>query len=172
MNNVEILYLDANKLVEQNELSLAYDALYDILEIDPGYGRAHNYLGWIYETKIKDFHKAKKHYELAIKFCQDTFPVVYINYIYLLIDHDDLREAENLIEKARNVQGVDFATLFYQKGKIWEDRLKFRKAYFYYNSAKIRSNNNDFVRMMILEMERIHHKMSLVEKVLFFFGIK
>ncbi|ADX68621.1 hypothetical protein [Weeksella virosa] len=166
MNQVEILYLDVNKLIEQNDLSKAYVLLYEILSIDPGYARAHNYLGWIYEIQFKDFAKAKRHYELAIKFSPEDFPASYVNYVYLLLRFNELVEAEVMINRALSIPGVDYATLFYQKGRIMEDRFRFRKAYFYFRSAKMRANDADFIRMMDLEMDRIRHKMSSLGKII------
>lgn len=70
MQEVENLFLEISKAIDERDLSGAKLLLEELLSIDPGYGRAHNHLGWIYETKIKDFQKAQRHYELAIKFCQ------------------------------------------------------------------------------------------------------
>lgn len=171
MNQTEILFLDVNKLIEKNDLSKAYVLLYEILSIDPGYARAHNYLGWIYETQFKDFTKAQRHYELAIKFCPDEYPTSYVNYIYLLLRFDALGEAENMINRALSLPGVDYATLFYQKGRVMEDQFKFGKAHFYYRSAKMRATDADFIRMMELEMDRISHKMSKIERLMSWFNI-
>ena len=72
MQDVEILFFEVSKAIDQHNIGAAKQLLDEILLIDPGYGRAHNHLGWIYETKIKDFKNAQRHYELAIKFCKGS----------------------------------------------------------------------------------------------------
>ncbi|MFA5619769.1 MAG: hypothetical protein WDA08_05630 [Weeksellaceae bacterium] len=165
MQDVENLFLEVGKAIDDSNISEAKELLLEILEIDPGYGRAHNHLGWIYETKLKNFDKAKRHYELAIKFCQGTYPIVYVNFAYLLIDYDRFDEAENLIDKGMQIAGADRATLTFQKGKIMEHRMKFVKAYHYYQLAGKLSFSRDFLTMLANEKERILSKMNFWEKM-------
>lgn len=165
MTQVEIYFLEAIKAVDKDELGLAKNLLEDILLIDPGYGRAHNYLGWIYETKIKDFEKSELHYNLAIKFCEGNFPIVYINYAYLLIEFGHLDKAEKIISEGLMVRGADKATLFYQKGKIAEHRLKFKHSLKLYTQAQKLCFNRDFFAFLNSEIERVKSKMSFWQKL-------
>ena len=135
MYEVENLFLEVTKAIDEHNLSSAKEILDEILMIDPGYGRAHNHLGWIYETKIKDFEKAKMHYELAIKFCKGSYPIVYINFGYLLIEYGSYSEAEKIIEEGLKINGIDRSTLIYQKGKIAEHNLDFISAYRFYRQS-------------------------------------
>src|SRR5690606_27729163 len=128
MHEVENLFLEVSKAIDERNISAAKELLEEILSIDPGYGRAHNHLGWIYETKIKDFDRAKCHYELAIKFCKGNYPVAYVNFTYLLIEFGEHEEALELIREGLTVKGSDKATLQYQKGKIAEHRQDFKFA--------------------------------------------
>src|SRR5690606_12248829 len=153
MQDVENLFLEVGKAIDERDISGAKDLLEEILSIDPGYGRAHNHLGWIYETKIKDFDKAKQHYSLAIKFCKGTYPVVYVNYGYLLIEFGYLEEAEKIIEEGLKTKGSDKSTLNYQKGKIAEHRLQYKIALSYYKQAQQMSFNKDFHLMLNGEIE-------------------
>lgn len=169
MNQSDILFLDVHQLLEKDNLADAYQILYDIVSLDPGHGRAHNYLGWIYETKFKNFEKAKNHYQMAIKFCNNDYPVAYTNYIYLLIDYSQFDEALMMIEEAKKVNGMDFSVLYYQKGKIMEVKMKFKKAYFYYRSAKLKTTNSEFVHMMNIEIERINNKVNWFNRMVLTF---
>lgn len=164
MQEVENLFLEISKAIDERDLSGAKLLLEELLSIDPGYGRAHNHLGWIYETKIKDFQKAQRHYELAIKFCQGTYPVVYVNYGYLLIEFGHLEEAEKVIAEGLTVDGADKATLYYQKAKIAEHRKDYIQAYKTYLEAKNLNFNKDFHGLLLNEIGRVQMKMNFWQK--------
>lgn len=170
MQDVENLFLEVGKAIDERNMSEAKDLLEEILNIDPGYGRAHNHLGWIYETKIKDFDKARQHYRLAIKFCKGTYPVAYVNYGYLLIEFGHLEEAEKNIEEGLRLNGADKATLHYQKGKIAEHRKQYKNAVKFYKDALQLSFNKEFHTMLGGEINRVKSKMSFWDKL--FVGIK
>lgn len=165
MQDVEILFLEVSKAIDQHNIGTAKQLLDEILLIDPGYGRAHNHLGWIYETKIKDFKSAKRHYELAIKFCKGSYPIVYINYTYLLIDHGHFEKAEKTIEEGLRIPGADKATLYYQKGKIAEHERNLIKALKLYKHAFQLNFSKDFQSVLKIEIHRIESKMNFWEKL-------
>ncbi len=165
MQDVENLFLEVGKAIDERDISSAKELLEEILFIDPGYGRAHNHLGWIYETKIKDFKRAKRHYELSIKFCQKEYPVVYVNFGYLLIEFGELENAENVIEEGLSVPGSDKATLLYQKGKISEHKQNYLQAFRTYQLAQKMNFNKDFQGILLNEIARVQSKMSFWEKL-------
>lgn len=171
MYEVENLFLEVSKAIDERDLSQAKHLLEEILNIDPGYGRAHNHLGWIYETKIKDFKKAKLHYELAIKFCKGTYPVTYVNYAYLLIEFGHLELAEKIISEGLEIRGADKSTLLYQKGKVNEHKFNFTKALKLYLEAQKVCFNRDFFALLESEIERLKLKMNFWQKLLIKFKI-
>jgi tetratricopeptide (TPR) repeat protein len=166
MQDVENLFLEVSKAIDERDISTAKELLEEILSIDPGYGRAHNHLGWIYETKIKDFDRAKRHYELAIKFCQGTYPVVYVNFGYLLIEYNDYEKAIETINEGLRIRGADRATLQYQKGKIAEHEQDFKSALAQYEIARKLSFNKEFHSMLENEIARVKSKLSFWDKFL------
>jgi|26BtaG_2_1085354.scaffolds.fasta_scaffold00147_4 Tfp pilus assembly protein PilF len=165
MQDVENLFLEVSRAIEEHDISAAKEFLDEILLIDPGYGRAHNHLGWIYETKIKDFKKAKRHYELAIKFCKGDYPIVYINYGYLLIEYGQYEEAEKIIKEGLETKGTDKASLFYQYGKIAEHRQDFLLAYQNYQHSFKLNFNKEFQRLIENEIERVKSKMNRWQRI-------
>jgi len=165
MQDVENLFLEVGKAIDERDISGAKELLEEILCIDPGYGRAHNHLGWIYETKIKDFERARQHYGLAIKFCKGTYPVVYVNFGYLLIEFGYLEEAEEIIKEGLTIKGADKSTLHYQIGKIAEHRRQYKTALNYYKKARQMSFNKDFHLMLNGEIERAKSKLGFWEKL-------
>lgn len=165
MQDVENLFLEVSKAIDDRDISGAKELLEEILAIDPGYGRAHNHLGWIYETKIKDFEKAQRHYELAIKFCKGTYPVVYINYGYLLIEFGYYELAEKIIHEGLTIHGSDQSTLEYQLGKIQEHKKNYKTAHQLYVLAQKLSFNKEFHTLLTNEILRVKSKMNIWEKL-------
>lgn len=165
MELVESLFLDASRAIDEREYSKAKEILEEILMTDPAYARAHNHMGWIYETKFKDFDKAKMHYELAIKFGGKSYPVAYVNYAYTLIDSGYYTKAWEIIEEALKVKGADTATLTYQKGKIAEFQKNYRLAYGFYSLAIRRSANNDFCEMVQKNVKRLRTKVPFYLRI-------
>lgn len=164
MQEVENLFLEVGRAIDERDISKAKELLEEILLIDPGFGRAHNHLGWIYETKLKDFDKAKRHYELALRFCDGNYPVVYVNYGYLLIEFGQLEKATKIIYEGLNVPGNDTATLCYQLGKIAEHKKKYQTAYRKYKEALELNFSKDFQNLLENEIARVKGKMSFWEK--------
>lgn len=156
--NIEAIFLAANKAIDNNDMAEAKDLLEEIIIAEPGFGRAHNHLGWIYNTKFKNFEKAKIHYDLAVKFCKKTYPVVYVNYTYLLIDFDYLDQALNIIDEGLKINGSDKASLYFQKGRIYENKKQYRKSIKYHKEARENSYNNDFITFIENEIARIKRK--------------
>lgn len=165
MQDVENLFLEVGKAIDERDISGARELLEEILTIDPGYGRAHNHLGWIYETKFKNFEKARQHYHLAIKFCKGDYPVAYVNYGYLLIEFGHLAEAEKIIGEGLKVKGADLSTLHYQKGKIAEHRKNYMAAMLFYKQARQLCFNKDFLLLLDSEIDRLKSKMGFWEKL-------
>lgn len=165
MQDVDSLFIEAGRAIDESDLVAAKSLLEEILMIDPGYSRAHNYLGWIYETRLKNFEKAKRHYELAIKFSQGDYPVVYVNYAYLLIEYDCYEDALTIIEDGMKIKGADRATLIYQKGKVAESLQEFTEAYRLYNYSRKLSFNKDFMNLIDMEIERLFAKLSFCQKI-------
>jgi tetratricopeptide (TPR) repeat protein len=68
---LEEKFMDADNMIKDNYIAEAVRLLNEILAEAPDFGKAHNHLGWIYETKIKDYDKATEYYRLALKFSPD-----------------------------------------------------------------------------------------------------
>lgn len=165
MQDVDSLFIEAGRAIDESDLVAAKELLDEILMIDPGYSRAHNYLGWIYETRLKNFEKAKRHYELSIKFSKGDYPVVYVNYAYLLIEYDYFDKALEIIGEGLKIQGADRATLVYQKGKVSESRNQFTEAYKLYLHSRKLSFNKDFMNLLDTEIDRLYSKLSFWQKI-------
>ena len=129
--DLEEKFLLADRLIAENKLGEAAKTLEDILAEAPDFGKAHNHLGWLYETKFKNLQRAEDHYKHAVKFSPD-YTAAYYNYCYLLSSLRKYDELEALLEKAVAVPGINYATIYNEYGLMREMQNKLDDAIHYY----------------------------------------
>ena len=117
--DIEEKFLQADQLIGENRLSEAAKLLEDILSEAPDFGKAHNHMGWLFETKFKNYLRAEEHYRLALKFSPD-YTAAYYNYCYLLSSLRRYEELETLLVKAVGVSGISYATIYNEYGLMRE----------------------------------------------------
>lgn len=128
---LEEKFYEADKMINDGRISDAAHLLEAILAEAPDFGKAHNHLGWLYETKFKNYAKAEEHYKYALKFAAD-YPAGYYNYAYLLSTLRRYEELENLLNEAIKVPGISYATLYNEYGLLYEAQGKFDEAIHYF----------------------------------------
>jgi len=165
LSYIENLFLQADEAINRNALGEAKELLEEILAIDPTYGRAYNYLGWLYANKIIDFQKAKSLYRLGLKYTSD-YPALYINYGYLLIEMAEYDAALDLIGSAREIYGIDQATLTYQEARIAELLMDIKLAVKLYKLAGKQTLDDNFMNYLNTEIKRVKRKTGLVMRFL------
>lgn len=107
------LFFEADQDIKDGLIAEAFDKLVYIIEQDTEYGKAYNHLGWIYETKYKNYPKAEECYRLSLKF-SPNYSAVYLNYSILLSTLERFDELKTHLENALEVRGVN-------KSKIWNE---------------------------------------------------
>jgi tetratricopeptide (TPR) repeat protein len=117
--DIEEKFLQADQLIADNRLAEAAKMLETILEEVPDFGKAHNHMGWLFETKFKNLQRAEEHYRLALKFSSD-YTAAYYNYCYLLSSLRKFDELEKLLERAIAVSGISYATIYNEFGLMRE----------------------------------------------------
>ena len=60
------MFFEADALIAQGKITEAISTLEAILVEDASFGKAYNHLGWIYETKFKDYAKAEEFYKKCL----------------------------------------------------------------------------------------------------------
>jgi Tfp pilus assembly protein PilF len=129
--DLEEKFLTADRLISEGKISEAAHLLEEILAEAPDFGKAHNHLGWLYETKFKNFIRAEDHYKLAIKFAPE-YPAAYYNYCYCLSALRKYDELEAVLELAIKVPGVSYATVYNEYGLLREIQGKLDDAIHYF----------------------------------------
>ncbi len=123
----EQLFTLADQQIEEGQIEDAVNTLKEIITEDPGFGKAYNHLGWVYEQKVKDYKKAEEFYKLSVTYAPN-YTAGYINYAYLLSTlkrFDDLAEHLDMCDK---VPGINKATLANEWGIMHECKGEFDKA--------------------------------------------
>lgn len=128
---LEEKFYEADKMINDGRISDAAHLLEAILAEAPDFGKAHNHLGWLYETKFKNYAKAEEHYKFALKFSAD-YPAGYYNYAYLLSTLRRYDELQKLLDEAIKVPGISYATLYNEYGLLYEALGKFDEAIHYF----------------------------------------
>ena len=126
-------FFEADNIIKDGKIAQALSILTEVVTEMPEHGRAHNHLGWIYETKYNDYTKAETHYKAALAFSPE-YPAVYYNYAVLLATlhrHDDLKV---ILEKAMVLPGINKATIYNEYGIMYEAQSKFNEAIEAYNN--------------------------------------
>ncbi|GAB0155653.1 hypothetical protein CHRYSEOSP005_09140 [Chryseobacterium sp. Alg-005] len=111
------------------------EALNYALSYDPEDADSLCLMGRIYSEMLNDFEKAKLYFEEAMQ-CDMTNLNVPQYYIKCLLDNEDLREAEKLIEYSLKIKGIDKSTLWLYRSLLSEKRGSFSNALKFLNEAE------------------------------------
>jgi Tfp pilus assembly protein PilF len=128
---LEEKFYEADKMINDGRISDAAHLLEAILTEAPDFGKAHNHMGWLYETKFKNLTKAEEHYKYALKFSPE-YPAGYYNYAYLLSTMRRYDELDTLLNDAIKVPGISYSTLYNEFGLMNEAQGKFDEAIHYF----------------------------------------
>lgn len=146
--NLELdkLFFQADEDIKNGKIIDAFDTLSYIIEQDTEYGKAYNHLGWIYETKYKDYPKAEECYRLAIKYSPE-YNAVYLNYAIVLSTLKKFPELEDLLSKALEVPGINESKIWNEYGIMYELQGEYENAITAYKKAiQISLINEDITR--------------------------
>jgi len=137
----EDMLFEADDLIRNNKISDAIHLLEGIIAQAPDYGKAYNHLGWIYETKLKEYAKAESMYQQCLAYNPD-YPPVYLNLSIALSTLGKYKELEELLTKALTVAGVEKAAIYNEFAILYELQEDYNKAIDHYKLA-IRSSLSD-----------------------------
>jgi tetratricopeptide (TPR) repeat protein len=160
--DLEERFLQADKLINEQRLKDAANLLEQILEEAPDFGKAHNHLGWLFETKFKNYARAEEHYKLAVKFAPE-YPAAYYNYAYLLSALRKFDELENHLEAAIKVSGINYATIYNEYGLMREAQGKLDDAIHYYRLYIQNSYDSKVIETAAESIKRCERKKQLLK---------
>jgi tetratricopeptide (TPR) repeat protein len=137
--------------------------LNEIIANDPLYARAHYQLGKIYYYEISDYQAAGYHFKTCAEL-EPQFPDVYYHYLRLMVFLNMEKQFKLVSQKALQVQGVNYASiynligLFAEKKRVWADAIEaYRNALLEATSK----NEKDYIEECI---ERVKEKKKQMKK--------
>lgn len=124
---MEDMFLEADRLISEQKIGEAFSKLNSIIQEMPTFGKAYNHIGWIYETKYKDYPNAEKFYKLAIENAPD-YHAGYYNYAIVLSTLQRWTDLQELLEKALKVPGINKGTIYNEYAIMYEAQGKYNDA--------------------------------------------
>lgn len=158
--HLEELFNTADLDIKAGKLESAVEKLQQILSEDPTFGKAYNHLGWLNETKFKNFNEAEKYYKLALQYAPE-YTAAYKNYAILLSTLNKYDALKDLLEQAINVPGMDKATVYNEYGIMYEQLEEYNMAIKYYKDAAKATINDKTMQAALDSIKRCNTKMSL-----------
>ncbi|MCB0383457.1 MAG: hypothetical protein KDD05_09245 [Psychroserpens sp.] len=142
------------------ELEKAVEALNYALAYDPENVKALHLMAKVHYEQLGDNETAKIYFEKALASRMDI-PDIYPEYIRLLINNDDFKEAQKLIDFAKTVKGIDKAGIALTQGQLYESMTLFEEAEKVLKDAKQLALNNDFICYVDDILSRVKKKKKI-----------
>lgn len=158
---LEELFHLADLDIKDGYYESAHKRLDEILTEDPLFGKAYNHLGWMYETKFRDYQKAEEFYQKALETSPD-YPSIYTNYSILLSTlgkHDKLQQ---VLTQALTIPGVDKANVYNEYGIMYEQQGNYPEAIKNYRECARVTLNKDTLNRAMDSIERCQTKQTIV----------
>lgn len=147
-------WLEASRLFDENRLSEARAILEEILEVEPGYGRAHSFMGWYFYTHLRDYRSATHHLELAIRFAPEYAPG-YFHLVMVLMERRMYGRLYEVAGLALEVDGTDDEWLWEMRGNAMERIGRFAAASDAYERGIACTTNDEVMARLRCGVRRV-----------------
>ena len=154
------LFFKADNDIKDGQIVEAFDTLQYIVEQESEYGKAYNHLGWIYETKYKNFPKAEECYRLAVRYAPE-YTSAYINYAILLSNLEKYDKLTELLEKSLTIAGISKAKIWNEYGIMYEMRGMYAEGIDAYKKAIQYSLSDEEIEKFEKSIYRIRKKENI-----------
>ncbi|PMB00113.1 hypothetical protein CEN50_04480 [Fischerella thermalis CCMEE 5268] len=150
----------ADSLIKAGQIQTAVELLVKILQYNPQFGKAYNYLGWIYETQYQNYTYAEECYRNAMKYAPDYAPV-YLNYAYLLLSGRRFDELKAHLDEALAIPNVSKDRIYNHYGLMYEMQQNPEAAMSYYVKAVMSTLDTSTLPYYKEAIERCKVKLEL-----------
>lgn len=159
MNDINNIYLMTALEHYPYNLTEAIEALNYAMSFDQKDPIALGLLGLIHAEQFKDYDKAIECYQEAL--IEDLgCKIIYPRLVYALILNEDFEKAENTLEFALKVKGIDQGELLFLKSEMYERMGKYRKSLKILKLAKIQAFDSCNLDAISEAMERVKLKIN------------
>ena len=160
---IEEKYLQALEELWYGESPRALQLLNEIIANDPLYARAHYQLGKLYHDNIGDYQAAGYHFKTCAEL-EPQFPDVYEHYLRLLVFLNMEKQFRLVSEKALQVPGVNYASIYNLIGIFAEKKRDWTEAIEVYRNALLETICKDDQDNIVESIERVKEKKRQVKK--------
>ncbi len=120
-------------------------------------------MGRVYAEQLNEYEIAKQYFAEAMTHKLET-PKIYSHYVQTLLWNDDLEAAQNLLDFAMTVKGVDKALMHLLHGVLLEKQAEYKAAKKVLKAANKMATNNNFISYVKSEISRIDNKIKPKKK--------
>lgn len=106
-----------------------------VLAEEPGFGKAHGYLGWLYAEVFQDAVSAELHFKYALHFAPESAGA-YINYVNLLVTQRKADQVIEVLTRYLDLPEADLEWAFESLGRAHEMKCSYRVASNHYKKAQ------------------------------------
>lgn len=132
----EELFAQADRLLNDGVIMDAVDKLSQILKRNPRFGKAYNHLGWVYETKYKNYARAEEYYKAAIQYAPH-YNAAYLNYSYFLSNLGRFDDLKTHLDRVSQIPGIAKDTIANEYAIMYEMQGNLRQAMDHYQKAAL-----------------------------------
>jgi tetratricopeptide (TPR) repeat protein len=130
----EEMFAQADRLLTEGVVTEAVEKLAQIVKRNPRFGKAYNHLGWVYETKYKNYERAEIYYKAAMQYAPH-YNASFLNYVYFLSNlgrFDDLKAHLDRVSQlpgiARDTVANEYAIMYEMQGELQQAIDHYQKA--------------------------------------------
>jgi tetratricopeptide (TPR) repeat protein len=146
--------LNANLLLAKGLVAECVQELSTLLARQPEHGRSNALLGHLQLRYFKDFAAAEEAFKIAMRNAA-SFPDLYIDYAFLLLQVERYTETIAVINKGLEVPGISKDKLFQIFGHLYERQSKWDDAVEYYTQALLYTLNNESLKEYEVDIVRV-----------------
>lgn len=132
----EELFAQADRLLNEGVIIDAVEKLSQIVKRNPRFGKAYNHLGWLYETKYKNYARAEEYYKAAMQYAPH-YNASYLNYAYFLSNLGRFDELKSHLDRVAQIPGIAKDTVANEYAIMYEMQGNLQQAVDYYQKAAI-----------------------------------
>lgn len=132
----EELFAQADRLLNEGVIMEAVEKLSQIVKRNPRFGKAYNHLGWLYETKYKNYARAEEYYKAAMQYAPH-YNASYLNYAYFLSNLGRFDELKTHLDRVAQIPGIAKDTVANEYAIMYEMQGNLQQAMDYYQKAAI-----------------------------------
>jgi Tfp pilus assembly protein PilF len=155
------MFFIADQQIKDSQTTEALENLLAIVEKYPDYGRAYNHMGFLYETKYRNYRKAEECYKKALELAPE-YPPAYLNCSALLSTLEKFSELEELLNKALTVGGINRDRLYNEFGLMYEMQKKYANAIESFSKAVLHSLSDTDISTYKKNIERCKMKQQFL----------